>query len=90
MRRFSKNKRRSGFAAVLVAFAWLALCGVAALAFDLSNLYSQKAEAQKAADAAALAVAYGEGTGAGNGRTDAEIYARKNGYDVSAGATVNA
>lgn len=84
------KKRRSGFAVILVAGAWLALCGIAALSFDLSRLYARKAEAQKAADAAALAGSYGEGTSPGEGWRTARQYAAGNGYDVAAGATINA
>ena len=87
-RKVRRGGRRSGYAAMLVAGSWLALCGVAALSFDMSNLYARKAEAQKAADAAALAGAYGEST-SGNGLAMARQYARSNGYDIAAGATVN-
>lgn len=91
-----RNDRRSGYVAVLVAAAWLALCGVAALSFDLSRMYTRKAEAQKAADACALvgAAAYGGAmTGSTAGSASGALavvkqYATANGYDVAQGATV--
>lgn len=80
------NPRRRGYVAIMVALAWLVLCGFAALSFDLSRMYTRKAEAQKAADAAALAGAYGESVLTGNGTSQALTYAKANGYDTGAGA----
>ena len=98
-----RNGRRQGYVAILVALSWLALCGVAALSFDLSRMYTRKAEAQKTADASSLvgAAAYGGAFDAdqNNPGSDAQHlalalqkareYAVLNGYDTTKGATVN-
>lgn len=93
-----RTQRRGGYVAILVALSWLAICGVAALAFDLSRMYTRKAEAQKAADACALvgAAVYGGATSGPNGATGESgataavlDYAKANGYDKDLnGATV--
>ncbi|HEX8834154.1 MAG TPA: pilus assembly protein TadG-related protein [Abditibacteriaceae bacterium] len=79
--RRSGAQRRRGVVAVYVSLGMIAFMGVAAISFDLSYLYNRKAEAQKAADAAALA-------GAVKGDSVAIDYARLNGYDPGAGASV--
>lgn len=98
-----RNGRRKGYVAILVALSWLALCGVAALSFDLSRMYTRKAEAQKAADASSLvgAAAYGgafdadpnaPGTDAQHlalALAKAREYAALNGYDTTKGAIVD-
>jgi Flp pilus assembly protein TadG len=71
-----RSSRRRGVAAILVAFGLIGILGAAALSFDLSYLYNRKAEAQKAADAAALAGAVG-------GVGKAERLAALNGYDIN-------
>jgi Flp pilus assembly protein TadG len=49
------HKRESGQAIVLVAVALIVIFAVAALAIDLGNLYTERREAQNAADAASMA-----------------------------------
>src|ERR1700692_1553870 len=51
----SSNER--GFTMALVAVALVSLIAMAALSLDIGTLYQAKAEAQRAADAAALAAA---------------------------------
>lgn len=57
-RAWDKGKRRRGVVALYVAIGLVTFLGAAALAVDMSSLYSRKAKAQRAADAAALAGAY--------------------------------
>ena len=52
------RRRRGGVVLVYVALMMPVLLGVAAMAVDMDYLYMRKAEAQKAADAAALAGAW--------------------------------
>jgi Flp pilus assembly protein TadG len=49
--------KERGFTMALVAVSLVAIIGMAALSIDLGTLYGAKAEAQRAADAAALAAA---------------------------------
>ena len=51
------RSRERGFTLALVAGAMVAMLGMAALSIDIGTLYQAKAEAQRAADAAALAAA---------------------------------
>ena len=53
----SKDGADSGAVAVVVAVAMLALLGAAALAVDVGSLYSERAQLQNGADAAAIAIA---------------------------------
>jgi len=61
IRRTRKNvgpcSRQRGFTMALVAITMVAIISMAALSIDLGTLYQAKAEAQRAADAAALAAA---------------------------------
>ncbi len=61
IRRARKNvepcSRQRGFTMALVAITMVAIISMAALSIDLGTLYQAKAEAQRAADAAALAAA---------------------------------
>jgi len=59
MRRLTTSKDGSdtGAVAVVVAVAMLALLGAAALAVDVGSLYSERAQLQNGADAAAIAIA---------------------------------
>src|ERR1700683_375766 len=61
IRRARKNRepwsRERGFTMALVAITMVAIISMAALSIDLGTLYEAKAEAQRAADAAALAAA---------------------------------
>jgi hypothetical protein len=61
IRRGQKNagacSRQRGFTMALVAITMVAIISMAALSIDLGTLYEAKAEAQRAADAAALAAA---------------------------------
>ena len=51
------HSRERGVTILLVAVAMVAIIGMAALSIDIGTLYEAKAEAQRAADAAALAAA---------------------------------
>jgi Putative Flp pilus-assembly TadE/G-like len=51
------GSRQRGFTMAFVAIAMVAIVSMAALAIDIGTLYEAKAEAQRAADAAALAAA---------------------------------
>jgi Flp pilus assembly protein TadG len=53
----SKDGSDGGAVAVVVAVAMLALLGAAALAVDVGSLYSERAQLQNGADAAAIAIA---------------------------------
>ncbi len=55
---FTRQRRRSGIAAVYIGLLMPILIGITAFCVDISWLYSRHAVAQKAADAAALAGAY--------------------------------
>jgi hypothetical protein len=57
MRRVNEPAKDEGATAVLVAILLVVLLGVVALVVDLGRLYSEKAQLQNAADAAALAIA---------------------------------
>jgi Flp pilus assembly protein TadG len=58
MTRKKKNKNEQGYVAVTVAIMLAVLLGFSALAVDLGMMYSARASAQNAADAAALAGAF--------------------------------
>ena len=56
---FKQMKKDRGQALVIVAFGLAALIGMAALAIDGGNVYSDRRHAQNAADTAALAAGLG-------------------------------
>lgn len=90
-RRAAQRKRRSGSVIVFIALGLVVFMGVAAMSVDMGMLYKRKAEAQTAADAAALAgawhLAHSDTAGAD---TAAQYYAKINGYDVAkTNVTVN-
>ena len=60
-----RGGKRRGMTLVYVAGGIVLFLGAAALAVDMGHLYSRKAQAQRAADAAALAGAYALSTNAG-------------------------
>jgi Flp pilus assembly protein TadG len=66
MRRLTKaqDEADTGAVAVIVAFAMVALLGATSLAVDVGALYSERAQLQNGADAAALAIAQGCATDA--------------------------
>jgi Tfp pilus assembly major pilin PilA len=69
------GSRQRGFTMAFVAITMVVIVSMAALAIDIGTLYEAKAEAQRAADAAALAAAQvistsGITTDPTNGRTD--------------------
>ena len=53
----SRNDNQQGQSIVLVAFVFLGLIAMAAIAVDVTSAYSERRTAQNAADAAALAAA---------------------------------
>lgn len=75
------SSRRRGLATVWVAICLTTLLGMSALAIDMGFLYMRKAEAQKAADAAALAGALQLAQNMPqNANYEANRYAWYNGY----------
>jgi|HubBroStandDraft_3_1064219.scaffolds.fasta_scaffold50631_2 hypothetical protein len=75
LRNVESDLRQRGFTMAFVAITMVAIVSMAALAIDIGTLYQAKAEAQRAADAAALAAAQvistsGITTDPTNGRTD--------------------
>ncbi len=90
-----RSRRRSGTILVYMALGLFSFIGAASLAVDMGSLYSRRARAQQAADAAALAGANEFANfraNAGNpapARTQALRYAELNGYkDATGGVTV--
>lgn len=78
------TSRRRGSVVIYFALGMTAFIGIAALVLDLGFRYMRKAEAQRAADAAALAgVFYLSNPTYAN--TIAKYYAAKNGYNTTAG-----
>ncbi|HXP42408.1 MAG TPA: pilus assembly protein TadG-related protein, partial [Candidatus Acidoferrales bacterium] len=57
LRNVESDLRQRGFTMAFVAITMVAIVSMAALAIDIGTLYEAKAEAQRAADAAALAAA---------------------------------
>ena len=57
LRNVESDSRQRGFTMAFVAITMVAIVSMAALAIDIGTLYQAKAEAQRAADAAALAAA---------------------------------
>ena len=86
------NKPERGQALVIIVFAMVALIGLTGLAIDGGNAYSDRRNAQNAADTAALAAALAKVRGADQPTwvTAGEQRAASNGYDPSknSGATV--
>lgn len=93
----TSNERRRGVVAVYIALTLLVMLGAAALAVDAGYMYARRAQAQKAADSAALAGAYKlsfvNGTNAAGviaAKANAIDYAQKNSYDNTVpGTTVS-
>jgi len=85
-----RRSRHQGVTLVIAALSLTVLIAATGFVVDMGNLYMAKAQAQKAADAAALAGswAWGDaGSNTGNivarARAAAVIYARANGYDIN-------
>ncbi|HVR24547.1 MAG TPA: pilus assembly protein TadG-related protein [Candidatus Polarisedimenticolia bacterium] len=75
IRNVESDSRQRGFTMAFVAITMVVIVSMAALAIDIGTLYQAKAEAQRAADAAALAAAQvistsGITTDPTNGQTD--------------------
>lgn len=89
MKRNLSSNRRKGVVIIYVALALVVLMGAAGLSIDVSNLYLQRANAQRAADAAALAGALRLMVGDDKDAADvrAQEIATKNGYDADNDAT---
>ncbi|RJU03389.1 hypothetical protein D6T65_00720 [Arthrobacter frigidicola] len=78
-----------GAVSVLVAFLLVALLGFAALAVDVGAMYSEKAQLQTGADAAALAIASDCAAGAcGAMGATGQFFADSNANDTSSGSVV--
>ena len=80
-----RSSRRSGVALIYTALGLSSFLGVTALVVDMGNLYTRRAQAQRAADAAALAGALELPQGAAAADFQARQYALKNGYDAAKG-----
>ena len=89
-RRFrGEDSNERGAAAILVAAAMVVLLGFAALAVDVGALYSEKAQLQNGADAAALAIATDCANGScGNSAATGNQFANSNANDNTSGANV--
>lgn len=83
-----RRVRRRGVSMYMFVLAFPMMIGLLGIVIDLGNLYSKRAQAQRAADAAAIAGAM-EDPGKGDVEGKAREYARLNGYeDGVRGATV--
>ena len=79
-RRLAMRARRRGVSMYIFVLAFPMIIGVLGIVIDLGNLYTKRAQAQRAADAAAIAGALEDPkTGDVVGR--AKEYAKLNGYD---------
>lgn len=86
----ARSGRRRGFTMVYAALTLTAMLGIAAIVLDVGFMYFRRAEAQKAADSAALAGAAVLAFGNGEADTEARAYAKTYGYtDKENGAVVN-
>lgn len=86
-RRLNRRARRRGVSMYLFVLAFPMMIGVLGIVIDLGNLYSKRAQAQRAADSAAIAGALEESPSSVTSR--AKEYAALNGYqDGVNGATV--
>ena len=86
-RKIAARGRRRGVSAYLFVLAFPMMIGMLGLVIDLGNLYNKRAQAQRAADAAAIAGAM-QGSD-GNVVGKAREYATRNGYTHGVkGATV--
>ncbi len=74
----SSTARRRGVSLYLFVLAFPMMIGVLGIVIDLGNLYNKRAQAQRAADAAAIAGAMEGATGDIDGK--AQTYATLNGY----------
>lgn len=81
-------QRRRGLALIYTALGLATFMGVTAMVVDLGRLYTRRAQAQNAADAAALAGAYELYNGAAEAEKAARDYARRNGYGTGADVSV--
>jgi Flp pilus assembly protein TadG len=83
------SRRRRGVVVVYVALALIVLLGAAGLSIDMGNLYLQRNNAQRAADAAALAgaVQLMNNNGYDAAAAAAQKVAAANGYDTSVAGT---
>lgn len=79
-------RKKSGSVAILAAVAFVAVCAIAAIVFDLGSVYIAKSDLQSAADAAALAAAYDLPV-TDTARSTALSYAAKNGVLTGTTAT---
>ena len=81
------TSRRRGVAMLYTALGLAGFMGITALVVDMGSLYTHRAQAQRAADAAALAGAY-DLVNPATATATAIQYAKLNGYDTAKGATV--
>ena len=88
--RLNARARRRGVSIYIFVLAFPMIIGLLGIVIDLGNLYTKRAQAQRAADAAAIAGAMDSGVSGGNMFARAREYAALNGYqDGVNGATVN-
>ena len=81
-------QRRRGVALIYTALGLATFMGVTAMVVDMGRLYTRRAQAQNAADAAALAGAFELYNGATKAEETAKEYAKRNGYGAGAKITV--
>jgi len=90
--RMRRDDRGAVATLVVILFAGGVLLGMGALVIDVGQLYSERAQLQNGADAAALAVAQGCATGAStcdpSTSGTAQNYANQNALDSAAGVTL--
>lgn len=86
--RVSRGRRR-GISLWLFVATLPIICGTCGLVIDIGQLQARRAQAQRAADAAALAGAYVSGTDNSGVEAKAVSYAKLNGFDRDKGDTVS-
>ena len=79
------KRRRRGVSMYIFVLAFPMMIGLLGIVIDLGNLYTKRAQAQRAADAAAIAGAMDSGVPGGDIFAKAREYARLNGYDNGVG-----
>ena len=81
LRQAPRRARRRGVSLYLFVLAFPMMIGLLGIVIDLGNLYTKRAQAQRAADAAAIAGAMDSGVTGGDMNRKAREYAALNGYD---------
>jgi Flp pilus assembly protein TadG len=85
----ASTRRRRGISLWLFVATLPLICGTCGLVIDLGQLHARRAQAQRAADAAALAGAQVSGTDNSKVEPKADYYAESNGFSSARGDTVS-